>query len=377
MNAKEMVVKARTLLLLDHPFFGCLAMRLRFQEANDRVDTAATDGKTMWYNSKFIEGLSSEERQFIIAHETMHLAMGHGWRKGDRDHSIWNGAGDYSINEILTNAGLKMPNQGFLDKNFYEKSVEEIYNIIYQKPPEGGGGNGKGYNSGTGKIADPGRCGAVIDTEDKAENKQLAAEWKAALAQAAQMCRGDVPAGLKRMIDDVINPPLPWYILLRDFVEKNARNDYNWSKPNRRYFPMGLVLPSLISEQIPEIALFIDTSGSITQKQCNKFAAEASGVLMAYDTTLRVFSIDAEIQSEQEFTKADMPFTVEIKGGGGTDFRPAFEEIHKKGYSPACAVYLTDLYGRFPDKEPDYPVLWVSTTKDQKAPFGTTIYFND
>lgn len=377
MNAKELVLRARTLLLLDHPFFGCLAMRLKFQQDDERVPSAATDGKTMWYNSKFMENLSSEERQFIIAHEVMHLSMGHGWRKGDRDHSIWNQAGDYSINEILTKAGLKMPNVGLLSQSFFDKDVEEIYSIIYQNPPKGGGKGKKGNGSDNDKVSDPGMCGAIIECDSKEETKQIQAEWKAALAQAAQMCRGDIPSGLKRMIEDVLNPPLPWYILLRDFVEKNARNDYNWSKPNRRYFPMGLVLPSLISEQIPEIAMFVDTSGSISQEQLNKFTAEASGVLMAYDTTLRVFSIDAAIQSEQEFTKSDMPFTVEVKGGGGTDFRPAFEEIYKKGYSPACAIYLTDLQGRFPDKEPDYPVLWVSTDKHEKAPFGTTVYFND
>jgi len=376
MNTKEKIVRARTLLLLDHPFFGCLAMKLKFQQADEMVPSAATDGKTLFYNSNFIEELSSEELQFVLAHVTMHLAMGHCWRKGDRDSTFWNVAGDYSINEILTQSGFRMPKVGLLEPNFYNKNVEEIYNIVYQKSPEGGKG-GKG-GKGDGKIPDPGMCGAVIPSQGKAEDKQLEAEWKAAAAQAAQMCRGDIPTNLKRMINDVINPPLPWYILLRDFVERSARNDYNWSKPNRRYFPQGLVLPSLISEQIPEIAVFIDSSGSISQEQCSKFTAEASNILMAYDTTLRVFSIDAQIQSEQEFTKADMPFTVEIKGGGGTDFRPAFEEINKKGYSPACAVYLTDLDGRFPDKEPDYPVLWVSVNKNhQKAPFGTTICFND
>ena len=374
MTAKEMIVKARTLLLLDHSFWGCLAMRLRFQE-DDSIETACTNGVHIKYNSKFIEEMSNPEIQFVEAHEVCHVALGHIWRKGDRNPQIWNVACDYVVNKILVDAGMTMPSVGLLDTTgkFDGKSVEEIYNIIYQEQPKGGGLSKEGD--------DPGRCGGMEEIPDtpqgKKEGRQLEAEWKAALAQAAQMCRGDVPSNMKRLIEEVLDPPLPWYTLLRDFVERTARNDYSWSKPNPRYFSTGIILPSLISEEIPEIDMAIDSSGSITQQLFNKFSPNASDVLAAYNTLLRVFSCDAEIQSEQEFRREDLPITLELKGGGSTDFRPVFEKIATEGYSPSCLIYLTDLYGRFPDKEPDYPVLWISTTKDSQAPFGTTIYFNE
>jgi len=369
MNAKELVVKARTLLLLNHPFFGCLAMRLKFQE-NEAIETACTDGESVQYNPKFIEGMTNPEIQFVEAHEVLHNGLGHIWRKGDRDHRIWNMAIDYITNRILVDAGMTMPEGGLLDTShrFDNLSAEEIYNVIYQENPKGEQG---------GKGDDPGRCGGVSSKPlDPKQSQQLEAEWKAAVSQAAQMCQGDVPTNLKRLIDEILDPPLPWYVLLRDFVERTARNDYSWTRPNPRYFSLGIILPSLISEELPECAMAIDTSGSITKQQLDKFGAEASGVFAAYETLLRVFSCDARIQSEQEFRRADLPLVLELKGGGGTDFCPVFNIIQEKGYSPACLIYLTDLYGRFPQQEPDYPVLWISTTKDKKAPFGTTIYFN-
>ena len=108
MNAKELMVKARTLLLLDHSFFGVLAMRLIFQE-NESIESACTDGEHVEYNSKFIESMTNPEIQFVEAHEVSHIALGDIWRRGDRDSRIWNMACDYINNKILVDAGMTMP----------------------------------------------------------------------------------------------------------------------------------------------------------------------------------------------------------------------------------------------------------------------------
>jgi predicted metal-dependent peptidase len=119
----------------------------------------------------------------------------------------------------------------------------------------------------------------------------------------------------------------------------------------------------------------VDTSGSIDRKALNHFAAEASGVLGAYDTTVRVIYCDTKVQKEEVFTKADLPMKMKPVGGGGTDFRPAFKYVDKKGYTPACLIYFTDMYGDFPRQEPDYPVMWLTATERKTAPFGQTVLF--
>jgi predicted metal-dependent peptidase len=393
MNAEEMLTKARTLVLLDHAFWGIMAMRLKFQP-NEKIHTAYTDGEFIAYNSEFIKSMPQAEIQFVVAHETGHNVCGHAWRKGDRNNRLWNIACDYVLNGMLQQSNFTVPEWVYLDVRFDGKSEEEVYSILYaENPPKGKSKDGKDKGDGSNKggdssgdgnedsdsnpeSEDPGGCGTFKESpKGKEFNNELQGEWKAAAADAAERCRGNVPADLRRMLNDLLNPTLPWYVLLRDFVEKIAKNDYNWMRTNRRHLPMGVIMPSMISEEIPEMAMAIDSSGSITQEMFDLFAPEASGVLQAYDTLLRVFSCDTAIHTEQEYRRCDLPLKLEIKGGGNTDFRPVFNRIKEQGYSPACLVYLTDLEGRFPEQEPEYPVLWISTNKKLTAPFGTTIYF--
>ena len=162
-------------------------------------------------------------------------------------------------------------------------------------------------------------------------------------------------------------------------VEMSARNDYNWTRPNRRYISSGIILPSLISEELPEVVIAVDTSCSITEKQLSTFASEASAVLGAYETTIRVIYCDARVRGEKVFTRADLPLELELRGGGGTKFEPVFEHITENQYTPSCLIYFTDLAGSFPEHEPDYPVMWLvpkpRDDQERTVPFGDIVKF--
>jgi len=101
------------------------------------------------------------------------------------------------------------------------------------------------------------------------------------------------------------------------------------------------------SEELPEVIIVNDTSGSTMGFQSH-FANEASGVLSAYKTTVRVIYCDAMVHMEEEYATEDLPIVLKPVGGGGTSFVPAFEYITKMGYTPNCLLFLTDLYGTFP-----------------------------
>ncbi len=373
MKTLDKILKARTALILDQPFFGSLALRLKLVE-DESFETAAVDGISMIYNPKFIDKLSLKETIGLIAHEVMHVALGHIWRVGHREHKRWNIAGDYTINENLKSVGFTLPEGGLFDSQYNDLSAEEIYNRLPESDPnkDDSGQNGKG----DGKKSDPGKYGSCLPAKTEAEAKELESTWKAAVAQAVSVSQGKLPADMKRQLNDILNPSVPWYIILRDFVEKTARNDYDWTRPSRRYINQGIIMPSLISEELPEIVIAVDTSGSIDVNALNHFAAEASNVLGAYDTTIRVIYCDTQVQGEEVFTRADLPMQMNPKGGGGTEFTPVFNHVNKKGYTPACLIYFTDMYGDFPRQEPEYPVMWLTTTKNIKAPFGQTVLFN-
>jgi len=376
MSTLNKILKARSILILDHPFFGGLALRLELVEDN-RFETMSTNGKNIRYNRKYTDALSRNELMGMLAHEVMHIALGHPWRQGKREQKRWNIACDYPINENLIQAGFTLPKGALVRPKYQSLSAEEIYNQLPQQQDKSTGKQ-ESDNDITDK-SDPGKCGAVMPstTKDKQEEKEMKAEWQAAVSQAIQISKGSLPANIGRQIQKILNPEVPWHILLRDFVERTARNDYNWTRPSRRYIGQGIILPSLISEQLPEIAIAIDTSGSINKKALSVFAAEASNIFSAYDTTIRVIYCDAKVRKEEIFTRADFPMKLNPIGRGGTDFRPVFEHIKKQNITPACLIYFTDLYGTFPRQEAEYPTMWLTTTKNKKAPFGTTIIFKN
>jgi len=430
-EARRKLIKARTRLLLEHPFFGSLCLRMEPQE--DRSCTTAwTDGKTLAYNPVYVNGLRDEQVQGLMAHTVMHPACQHHVRRKGRDHGLWNVACDHAINWILLDAGIKLPPK-FLDNPAYHGlTADEIYTELLSHKGEenrpslsdgdgeedgevewdgidgstdGNDGEGDGSEPGSGEVGgdgevedgssgddpgeegseqtgDPGGSGEVRDGEQETEggaSDEAATDelWELALAQAAQNAReiGDLPGALERLIGEVLNPKLDWQELLSRYISDRARDDYSWSPPNKRFLTMDIVLPSLSHQKLPEVVLAIDTSGSVTEPEMNQFAAEVSGILEAFDTTIHVVYCDSEIKSSDIFGRCDLPLELKPEGGGGTDFRPVFQWIEKEGLDPACLVYLSDLECLgFPKQEPDFPVLWAQVGPGGKIPpFGDII----
>lgn len=360
----QRLTKARIRLLLDHPFFGTLISRLPCVE-DTSVDTACTNGRCIRYNPNFFASLTDPELVGVLAHEVLHVANGHAWRRGSRDPAAWNAACDLAINHILVEAGLTLPQDAMMP--LQKGMAAEQY---YTAPVDEDEGSGP---CGDGPASDPGGCGGVEDAPaDDAEAMET--EWKIAVGQAIEAAKsqGSLPSDLERMAKQIVESCVPWFVLLRDFVERSARNDYNWTRPNRRYIQQGIVLPTLLSEELPEIVVAIDTSGSIGQQELDQFTAEVSAVLEAYETTIHVMFADAGVAHRQTLTRADLPLRLQPRGGGGTDFRPVFDTVNREAMTPACLIYLTDGYGTFPTQEPDYPVLWAMTT-EQVAPMGCTV----
>ena len=384
MKTKDKLLQARSLLLLDHPFFGLLAMKMPFVP-DASIETLLTDGDDIRYNPKHVNSLSMAQTIGTLAHITLHPALGHTWRGSGLNHDAWNKACDYVVNETLLREDFELP-KGFLTDGRSNLAAEERYALIRQQPAQPQskpqpGGKGKGGNKSNKKKkqpgkSDPGRCGAVTPKQDKKSNKKQKAKWKVNIAQVLDQMRrtqGDIPDSIKKDLEDLLNPKIPWAVLLRDFVERSAKNDYNWNRPNRRYMQTGFVLPSLLSEELNDIVIAVDTSGSVIDK-LNDFATEISGVLSSYQTRIHLLYCDAAVHTHQQLTTQDLPLKLQAIGGGGTNFNPVFDYIQEHGITPSCLIYLTDLLGSFPTTEPDYPLLWVSSLSDKKAPIGDTVY---
>lgn len=366
-KARNKIIKARAGLVLDQPFFGSLALRLALKE-DLTCKTAWTDGLSLGYNPTFISELSLDECKGLLAHEVMHCACAHMARRDAREPKKWNISADYAINGIIEESGFKLPAGRLRESAYDHKSADEIYGIIPDNP--------LGVDQGN----DPGGCGEVRDAKgpdgqqaSAADLNQAEQDWKIAASQAAQQAKvmGNLPAGIARLVDELLNPKVDWREVLRRFIQTNARNDYSWQRPNRRYIHQGLYLPSLYREQLGDIVLAVDTSGSIAPADLNQFAAEMTSILEEFPgSMLHVVYCDTEVSNTETFSHDDLPFDLHPAGGGGTDFRPPFGWTDQQGIAPACLVYLTDgECSRYPESPPDYPVLWVGTA-DFTPEFG-------
>lgn len=358
----RLLAKARTALVLEHPFVGNIALNMPFKiDYNCR--TAATNGKEIRYNPYFMDDLTDEERKFVVAHECFHPMLDHNFRRGERQHKRWNMAGDYVINQLLTDEGIgKMPQFGLLDKTIYTNgggTTDGIYNLLPEQDEDGD---------------DP----SMDDCEDgggsPAEQQQRQAEWKVRVAQAAQAAKmmGKMSAGLERMVGDVLKPKVDWRDVLRRFVEKCRNDQRSFARPNRRFIGQGLYLPSVSGEALGEIAFAIDCSGSIGQEEIDQFAAEIHAVKEEGNpVAIHTIYFDSEVSHYAKFTRDD-DLRIEPHGGGGTAFSPVFEYMQEHAIEPIACIFLTDLCCDDFGDAPEYPVLWVSTHADE-APFGEVV----
>jgi len=352
----------------DHPFFGTLALFADFRVSDD-VPTAATDGKRLWFNPGFVEKQDAPRLCGLVTHELLHAALQHGVRRRERDPKLWNIAADVVVNGmvrkdttyVLPDGGVEMPDLAHL-------SVEEIYEQLNSgkvKVPKitlldllpissDGELPGEGH--------EPGDQGEPNGSLDAAQAEALQRHWRAALQQAGAVARrinkGFGRAGLDgvREFDGAAGASLSWREILWQFM---VATPYDFGGFDRRFIHRKLYLEDVVGESV-EVAICVDTSGSIGGAELAAFMGEIQGILDAYPQIRgTLFYADAALYGPHEFGK-DSPIPP-ARGGGGTSFVPFFDWVKQQtsgGSLPLC-IYFTDGYGSFPNVAPDASVLWV------------------
>lgn len=374
---------ARTRLCLDHKFFGSISASLE-HEINEartaRHKTACTNGKAIYYHPEFIAKLSAGELVGLIAHEVAHVALEHHLRIESRDHQKWNRACDYAVNYLLKEAGFDLPEGGLYDPNLGQLSSESIYGIIPDQP-EDKNGKGKAGSSGNtpaegwGEVESPqNEDGTPLSTEQK---NQLAKELRQTIASAEAVAKmaGELPAGVARLLGLARKPSIPWTEILRSKVVSLARDDYSYRRPSRRSAG-EIILPTLRSERPPKVAVFIDTSGSVGEDDLATAMAEIGEASAITALPVVIAGVDTEFGGWNSWEDGD-PFP-KIEGGGGTDFRTAFQHLEDEEASDCqLAIFITDGYTSHWGTPPDHvEVVWVITPANHsiKPPFGEAIH---
>jgi len=399
--ARERLVTARIGLLLRHAFFGNLATRLQLINADEWLTTAATDGRRFYYNSRFIQMLKTKEVEFLVGHEVLHVVYDHLGRRDNRDPEFWNIAADYAVN-----ADLKRHKVGdfittvpcLYDTKYENWAVEAIYDDLMKNVQyiniddlldkmiddhiDGDGDDGDG-DGDDGESKDGNKKGKGRPNLSEAEKEEIRQEMKQAILNAASTAEaGSIPKGVEIMIKSLTDPVMPWRELIQTNLTSAIKSDYTWMRPSRRSWHMDAIMPGMNPGEEIYVDIYIDMSGSISNKQGMAFLSEVGGMMDAFDGyNLRVTCFDTRCYNTQEFSSENMENLEEyqLHGGGGTDFDCIFNDLKEAGRVPNRLIVFTDGYPCGSWGTPDYcDTTWIiHGDPNPNPPFGVFALYDD
>lgn len=324
-------------------------------------DTAWCNGKTIGINPDFFLNLDAESRVSLLGHELWHTGYDHVGRIGNRDPEIWNQAADYVINNQMIKDGFMFNNMSpLVNPDFNDMHTEEVYDILaidWEDLPK------KSLTFGADIVEG--------DEKDAMSVKQAIVKARQAAAISSQY--GDLPGEISQVVENFLNPVLPWEQLLYRYFNDMSNDDYTWRRPSRRYEEE--YLPSLFSDnKLEHLMYFIDVSGSVTDEELNTFFSEVSYIHSQFKPQkLTISTFDTVIQDTYILTEDDTFSRCEITGRGGTSLDPVGRSI--KENQPTAAVIFSDLCCYPMEEDPGSPIIWVIQDNPKAVThFGTRIH---
>ncbi|MGC9309976.1 MAG: DUF2201 family putative metallopeptidase, partial [Candidatus Nanoarchaeia archaeon] len=347
--AKDKLIRARVKLQKEKPFFSYLIMKLNLIEDNKKTETAGVNIRgDLYYNTDFIDKLNEEEVKTLLAHEVFHIVLHHLSRRGHREANLFNITADYVVNTILLQNNFEFSGElkngcvpvreydreGYClkyvnkkgDEKFIEKiegkSVEELFYILNKELPEQ-------VKKEMSSFGDEHYESKPSNELEKAEQQKQEGEWARSMVEALTYSKqqGNTPVGMERLVEQYIGQKVSWKEKLYKYITNEIMSDYTYNRPSKRSIATGFYMPSILKENI-EIAVAIDTSGSISTKELSEFLGEVVNISKSFkEVKIFVLFCDAEVSDCLECSNGNIRkiLDYEIKGGGGTSFVPVYD----------------------------------------------------
>jgi predicted metal-dependent peptidase len=352
-------------------FFGEMAMRLRIVK-DETIPTAATDGTNLFYNPQWFGSLDDDTRLAVLAHEIMHCVLGHFARMGNRALQRWNLATDASINPLLVRSGFRLPdNVVYPDRwNLPEFETAEWYDEHIPKEEGKGKGQRVAVDLGGVKRPDPDADPSVGESDG--DSDATAEEWRQA-AKDGLVKAGTEHSEFRRMMDKVIEARTrkDWRTIIREYLDDLRRDDFSWSRPNKRHVHRNVVLPSQRSYGVRHLVLALDASGSMCGI-LDRVLETVKGLVEQAGQDVGLVSIlfhDTQIMDTFEFRPGEGYPIKGFRAGGGTSHDCVFRHVATMGETPSLLVVVSDFHtSGLPKQAPGYPVLWVATPYHGRVP---------
>ena len=252
-----------------------------------------------------------------------------------------------------------------------------------------------GAKAGEGEAEEGVSVGRAVDEQDNGEEpsedwKRIARTMKAAIEQMPRE-RGKRAGVLIEEVQAAMRERVDYAQWLRRFavigehlqLSDDEFDPVFYTYGLQRYGNLPLIEPLEQHEErrIRTFVIVIDTSQSVSGEAVRRFVDETCAILQsgsAFSQTVhvRIIQCDAQVQSDDVITGVEdlqaWGETVELRGFGGTDFRPAFEYVDALIESGELRdlgglVYFTDGWGVYPTRRPDYKVAFVFHDDDHRA----------
>lgn len=375
---------------------------------DDDLPTAMTDGCDEIYGRKFVVEQNEKGVGFAVLHEN--------WHKMERHLTVWqslfhidpqlaNAACDYRINLALvdldpteqTIAFPKTPDGkrfGLYDERFRGMDVLQIFRILHaekqqrqqqqqqQQGQSSAGQPGDGEGSGNFDQHEWGKAKERTKEEQDKIDKLIDQAVRQGAAEHAKV-NGKGGGAMDRLLGEILEPQVDWREQLAEFVRSvcAGRDTTTWRRPNRRFLPQDILMPSMQSERIGHIVVGVDTSGSITGKQISLMLAEVLGLAeQVKPEKVDLIYWDSSVASHEEYNEDNLSMlatSTKPRGGGGTSPSCVKRYLEEKRIEPECVIILTDGFVGADWADFGCPTLWVITTKSINAATGQTIHIKE
>jgi len=363
-NCEQRIKQVKANLLLEQPYFGSISA-MQKPKLNEDIQTFASTPEHFEYNDDYVECLDDEELSFLLTNSAMHQAFGYDNRKEGRMDWLWTMAQDYTINCLLVNNGLKLPDVLHFDERFDGLSTEAVYKILEDEIDD---------EKHTPKEVENIRYEKMPDTNEYDQDPVDTQDMNQQLINKAKL-HGDLPLGIEILVPNLKNDTISWEDELYTAIENSVKFDYRLMPPNKRYISQGVALPSLSGEKI-KIVIAIDSSGSIDGALLSTFLSEVESIMNTFTAfEIDLLVADAKVHEHHILYPGD-ELEYNIKGGGGTNFENTFTYVDENIDNVTLFLYFTDGLGTFPEDEPLYDVVWVTPKEEQAYPFGRVIYLS-
>ena len=424
--AKDVLILSRNTLLVNLRFLD--AALSQFELFPIETDTLLTDGKHILYNPKHVLQCYKAAKEIPVRdylHIVMHCVFRHMYMSPTLNRAYWDLACDIAVENVITELGLKAVNTArerqqaqyiaAVKKDLKHVAAEKIYSYLRQTVPDPARVaeiRGSFYadnheiwymtaeeiEAHFGLSSASGQGSGQSDSDKSGSRASMAAVWQT-ISERMQVDletfgkqRGVLPGAMTQNLAAVNREKYDFTAFLKKFAVIGERMHINddefdyifYTYGLKLYEKMPLIEPLEYKEvkAIKEFVIAIDTSGSTSGELVQKFVQKTYNILKSTESfftkiNLHIIQCDADIQEDRKITcQEDFDEylkTMQIRGLGGTDFRPVFEYVeqlrqNKEFINLKGLIYFTDGYGVFPAKKPDYDSAFVFIDDDYNNP---------